>query len=105
MNRTHHNGELRLSDAGTPVELVGWVSKKRNLGGMTFVDLRDRSGLVQLVFDDSFAEKLKPVRQEYVLSVRGTVRERQDKNPNIPTGDIEIDVQDFDIINSAKVTP
>ena len=105
MNRTHHNGELRISDAGKDVELVGWVSKKRNFGAMNFIDLRDRSGLVQLVFDESYNERLKEVRQEYVLKVKGIVRERKDKNPQLPTGDIEIDVVDLEILNPAKVTP
>ena len=105
MNRTHHNGELRLSDAGKDVELVGWVSKKRNFGAMNFIDLRDRSGIVQLVFDESYNDRLKEVRQEYVLKVKGIVRERKDKNPQLPTGDIEIDVVDLEIINPAKVTP
>ena len=105
MNRTHHNGQLRISDAGKDVELVGWVSKKRNFGAMNFIDLRDRSGLVQLVFDESYNERLKEVRQEYVLKVKGIVRERKDKNPQLPTGDIEIDVVDLEILNPAKVTP
>ncbi|MFR7639839.1 MAG: OB-fold nucleic acid binding domain-containing protein, partial [Allobaculum sp.] len=64
MNRSHHNGELRLENENTPVELVGWVSKKRNFGAMNFIDLRDRSGIVQLVFDESFNDRLKEVRQE-----------------------------------------
>jgi aspartyl-tRNA synthetase len=105
MNRTDYNGSLRLEDAGRKVELVGWVSKKRNFGAMNFIDLRDTTGIVQLVFDESFNEKLKDVRQEYVLSVTGTVKERQDKNPNIPTGDVEIIVDDVKIVNSANVTP
>ncbi|MCF0260387.1 MAG: aspartate--tRNA ligase [Erysipelotrichaceae bacterium] len=105
MNRTHHNGELRLANENETVELVGWVSKKRNFGAMNFIDLRDRSGIVQLVFDEAFNDRLKDVRQEYVLSVKGTVKERKDKNPALPTGDIEIIVEDFDIINPAKVTP
>lgn len=105
MERTHSNGTLRLANAGEDVILVGWVSKKRNFGAMNFIDLRDRSGLVQLVFDESFNERLKDVRQEYILQVRGKVAERQDKNPALPTGDIEILVEDFDVVNSAKVTP
>ena len=105
MNRSHHNGELRLKDENQSVELVGWVSKKRNFGAMNFIDLRDRSGIVQLVFSEDFNDRLKDVRQEYVLSVKGTVKERKDKNPALPTGDIEIIVEDFDIINPAKVTP
>lgn len=105
MNRTDHNGALRIEDEGRQVELVGWVSKKRNFGAMNFIDLRDRYGIVQLVFDEGFNERLKDVRQEYVLNVKGTVRERKDKNPNLLTGDIEIIVEDFDVINPAKVTP
>lgn len=105
MNRSHHNGELRLENENTPVELVGWVSKKRNFGAMNFIDLRDRSGIVQLVFDESFNDRLKEVRQEYVLHVKGVVKERQDKNPALPTGDIEVIVSDFEIVNPAKVTP
>ncbi len=105
MNRSHHNGTLRLANEGQEVELLGWVAKKRNFGAMNFIDLRDRSGLVQLVFDESFNERLKDVRQEYVLSVKGVVKERQDKNPQLPTGDIEVMVKDVQIINPAKVTP
>ena len=105
MNRTHHNGDLRLANEGEAVELVGWVSKKRNFGAMNFIDLRDRSGIVQLVFDEGFNDKLKDVRQEYVLSVKGVVKERKDKNPQLPTGDIEVIVDEVNIINPAKVTP
>ena len=105
MNRSHHNGELRLEHEGTSVELLGWVAKKRNFGAMNFIDLRDRSGLVQLVFDESFNERLKEVRQEYLLHVNGVVHERKDKNPALPTGDIEVIITDFEIVNPAKVTP
>lgn len=105
MKRTNHNGTLRLANAGEKVTLVGWVSKKRNFGAMNFIDLRDRSGIVQLVFDESFNDRLKDVRQEYILQVTGTVAERKDKNPALPTGDIEVIVEDFDVVNSAKVTP
>lgn len=105
MERTNHNGTLRLANEGEKVTLVGWVSKKRNFGAMNFIDLRDRSGIVQLVFDESFNEKLKNIRQEYILQVTGTVAERKDKNPALPTGDIEILVEDFNVVNSAKVTP
>lgn len=105
MKRTNHNGTLRLANAGEKVTLVGWVSKKRNFGAMNFIDLRDRSGIVQLVFNESFNDRLKDVRQEYILQVTGTVAERKDKNPALPTGDIEVIVEDFDVVNSAKVTP
>ncbi|MGM9960910.1 MAG: aspartate--tRNA ligase [Allobaculum sp.] len=105
MNRSHYNGTLRLENEGQEVELLGWVSKKRNFGAMNFIDLRDRTGLVQLVFDEAFNAKLKDVRQEYLLHVKGVVKERKDKNPQLPTGDIEVIVSDFEIVNSAKVTP
>lgn len=105
MNRTHSNGTLRLSHVGQTVELIGWVSKKRNFGAMNFIDLRDRTGLVQLVFDEQYNDQLKDVRQEYILHIVGTVEERKDKNPNLPTGDIEIIVKEFDVVNPAKVTP
>lgn len=105
MNRSHSNGTLRMEHVGTPVELIGWVSKKRNFGSMNFIDLRDRSGIVQLVFDESFNDRLKEVRQEYLLHVKGTVAERKDKNPALETGDIEVNVEQFEILNPAKVTP
>lgn len=105
MNRSHYNGTLRLSNQGESVELIGWVSKKRNFGAMNFIDLRDRTGIVQLVFDESFNAQLKDVRQEYLLHVKGVVKERQDKNPQLPTGEIEIIVNEFEIVNSSKVTP
>lgn len=105
MNRTHNNGELRLNHVGETVQLIGWVAKKRNLGALVFVDLRDRYGITQIVFDESFEERLKEVKNEYILQVSGTVIERSSKNPNLPTGDIEIQAQDFQIINKAKLTP
>lgn len=105
MNRSHHNGELRLEQEGQPVELAGWVARKRNFGAMNFIDLRDRSGIVQLVFDERFNDQLKDVRQEYVLHVKGTVKERKDKNPALDTGDIEVIVDKVEVVNPAKVTP
>lgn len=105
MNRTHHNGELRLEHVNEHVELIGWVAKKRNLGSLVFVDLRDRYGITQIVFNESFEERLKDVKNEYLLQVRGRVIERSSKNPNLPTGDIEIEAEDFTIINKAKLTP
>lgn len=105
MNRTHHNGELRLENVNEHVELVGWVAKKRNFGQLVFIDLRDRSGICQLVFDESMSEALKDVRNEYVLSVSGTVLQRKDANPDLKTGEIEVKVEDFKIINKAKTTP
>ena len=105
MNRTHNNGELRIENVGQQVELIGWVAKKRNLGALVFIDLRDRYGITQVIFDESFEERLKEVKNEYILSVQGTVIERASKNPKIPTGDIEIQASDFSIINTAKLTP
>ena len=105
MNRTHHNGQLRIENVGESVQLIGWVAKKRNLGALVFVDLRDRYGITQIVFDESFDERLREVKNEYILSVEGDVVERSSKNPNLPTGDIEIQAKDFQIINKAKLTP
>lgn len=105
MNRTHHNGDLRLENVNEHVELVGWVAKKRNFGQLVFIDLRDRSGICQLVFDESMSEALKDVRNEYVLSVSGTVLQRKDANLDLKTGEIEVKVEKFEIINKAKTTP
>ena len=105
MNRTHHNGDLRLENVNEHVELVGWVAKKRNFGQLVFIDLRDRSGICQLVFDESMSEALKDVRNEYVLSVSGIVLQRKDANPDLKTGEIEVKVEKFEIINKAKTTP
>lgn len=105
MNRTHHSGDLRLENVNEHVELVGWVAKKRNFGQLVFIDLRDRSGICQLVFDESMSEALKDVRNEYVLSVSGTVLQRKDANPDLKTGEIEVKVEKFEIINKAKTTP
>ena len=95
MNRTHNNGELRLEHVGQVVELKGWVAKTRNLGGLVFIDLRDRYGITQLVANPEnvsheVLEAANKVRNEYVIAVKGTVAERQSKNPNMATGDIEI---------------
>lgn len=103
--RTHNNGELRLSNVNEKVTLVGWVNKRRNLGSLVFIDLRDRSGLVQLTFDETMAEQVKDVRNEYILQVEGTVVERKDKNPKMATGDIEIKVEKVTIVNTAETTP
>ena len=105
MNRTHTNGELRLCDAGSQVSLIGWVAKRRNFGSLVFIDLRDRTGITQLVFDENMAKKISDVRNEYILEVHGIVAERKDKNPQLPTGDIEIQVQEVSVINTANTTP
>ena len=105
MNRTDHNGNLRAADEGREVELVGWVAKKRNFGQLCFIDLRDRSGLVQIVFDESMKDLLKDVRNEYVLRVKGKVALRKDPNPELPTGQVEILADELEVINPAKTTP
>lgn len=105
MYRTHNNGELRLNDAGKSVTLCGWVSKRRNFGALIFIDLRDRYGITQLVFDENIASQISDVRNEYVLQVNGMVVERKDKNLKLATGEIEIAVKSVKIINSAITTP
>ena len=106
-NRTHKNNQLRLSNVNEYVSLVGWVSKTRNLGGLIFVDLRDRYGITQLVCkpEDECYETIKNVRNEYVLNVSGTVLERESKNPNLPTGDIEVLVDKCVVLSEANQTP
>ena len=105
MKRTNHNGELRLENVGQHVDLIGWVAKKRNFGQLVFIDLRDRSGICQLVFDESMADQLKEVRNEYLLSVSGQVCKRTSVNPDLPTGQVEVKVDSFEIVNTAKTTP
>jgi aspartyl-tRNA synthetase len=109
MYRSHHCGELRLSDAGTLVTISGWVQKGRDLGGLTFVDVRDRYGITQLVFNmDENADlcsRARKLGREFVIQASGIVRERSSKNPNRPTGDIEIEVQEFEVLNESKVPP
>ncbi|MCI6515167.1 MAG: aspartate--tRNA ligase [Erysipelotrichaceae bacterium] len=105
MERTCGNGTLRAIDAGKKVTLIGWVSKRRNLGSLVFIDLRDRTGTVQVTFDETMAEKVKDVRNEYILSVTGTVTLRKDANPKMETGEIEIHCEDVTIVNSAETLP
>jgi aspartyl-tRNA synthetase len=110
MFRTHTCGELRLEDAGKQVKLCGWVQKVRDKGGMTWVDLRDRYGITQLIFeegksDSAILDQAKKLGREFVISAAGQVVERVAKNENIPTGDIEITVSELRILNSAKVPP
>ena len=104
MKRTHQNGELRLAHVGEPVTLVGWVSRRRNLGALVFIDLRDRSGIVQITVDEKLAEQVKDVRNEYILQVEGKVVERQDKNPKMATGDIEVYAEAVTIVNTAEIS-
>ena len=105
MKRTHNNGSLRLEQVGIEVTLVGWVSRRRNLGSLVFINLRDRSGLVQLLFDEDIADKVKDVRNEYILQVTGVIQKRNDANPKLATGEIEVKVTDVTIINEAETTP
>ena len=105
--RTRNNGELRISNVNEVVTLVGWCSKKRNLGGLIFIDLRDRYGITQVVVEpnNSCYELAESVKSEYVLKVTGTVVERSSKNLNIPTGEVEVVASEFVIINTAEQPP
>ena len=109
MYRTRTCGNLRLADEGLVVTLAGWVQRTRKMGGMTFVDLRDRYGITQLVFnqevDADLCEKANKLGREYVIQVTGTVRERSSKNKNIPTGDIELIVSELNVLNAAATPP
>ncbi len=109
MYRTHTCGQLRIENVGQTVTLAGWVQKSRKLGGMTFIDLRDRYGITQLVVDAHIDEKLietaASLGREWVLQVTGEVIERQSKNPKMPTGDIEISLQEIKVLNKANTPP
>ena len=105
MYRTHNNGELRLQNVNSEVTLCGWVAKRRNFGALVFIDLRDRYGITQLVFNEDIATQISDVRNEYVLQVKGTVVERKDKNPKLETGEIEVVVREVKIVNTAITTP
>ena len=109
MFRSHTCGELRLADAGKNVTLAGWVQRSRKMGGMTFVDLRDRYGITQLVFNTEvnaeLCERANHLGREYVIQAKGTVSERSSKNANIPTGEIEIIVSELNILNAAQTPP
>ena len=109
MLRTHTCGELNISNLGQSVTLCGWVQKSRDLGGTTFIDVRDRYGLTQLVFntdsDATLREKSRELGREFVIKVTGKVLERSNKNTKIPTGEIEITVEDIEILNAAKLPP
>ena len=109
MLRSHTCGELNLNDLDKEVTLSGWVQKSRDLGGMTFVDLRDRYGITQLVFNmetnESLCLEARKLGREFVIQVKGKVIERSSKNKNIPTGEIEIEILDLVILNFAKTPP
>lgn len=109
MYRTNTCGELRLANVGQEVTLSGWVQRSRKFGGMTFVDLRDRYGITQLVFDQSddeaLSDKANHLGREYVIQIVGIVREREAKNANIPTGEIEIVVKRLEVVSQSEVPP
>jgi aspartyl-tRNA synthetase len=109
LKRTQYCGELRRADEGTEVTVCGWAQRQRDLGGLIFIDLRDRTGIVQLAFDDAtdrgIFKKAFTVRSEYVLAAKGTVRERSSKNHDIPTGDIEIAVTELRILSESETPP
>ncbi|MCL4164281.1 UNVERIFIED_CONTAM: hypothetical protein GTU68_029011, partial [Idotea baltica] len=109
MYRSHTCGELRMSHVGQEVRLAGWVQKSRDLGGMTFIDLRDRYGLTQLTInedsDKALSEQARTLGREFVIQVVGTVAERSAKNDKMPTGDIEIEVSKLTILNGSKTPP
>ena len=109
MYRTHNNGELSINDVDKKVKLCGWVQKSRDLGGMTFVDLRDRFGITQLTFNESSKQELctkaRLLGREWVISIGGIVKERSSKNKNISTGEIEIEVDELNIVKESKTPP
>jgi len=109
MYRTNTCGELNIDDEGKRVTLCGWVQKSRDLGGMTFVDLRDRYGITQLVFNletnRELCEKARKLGREFVIQAKGRVRERSNKNPKMPTGDIEIETDELNILNRSDIPP
>ena len=105
MNRDHTCGELRKTDVGKKVRLAGWVAKRRNLGSIVFIDLRDRYGITQITFDEAHSQLVKDVRNEYVIEVRGVVSLKETANPKLETGEIEVIAEDCKILSSAKTTP
>ena len=107
MYRSHTCGELNASHTSQPVTLAGWVQTVRKFGSITFIDLRDRYGITQLLFGEALTQQLdeNPLGREFVLQVSGTVIERSNKNLNIPTGEIEIEVSSFTILNKSITPP
>lgn len=109
LQRSHHCGDLRLADVGKTVTLMGWAAKTRDLGALAFIDLRDKTGISQLAFNKDqnadLYEKAKSVRQEYVLAAVGQVVERSSKNPQLPTGQVEVLVSELRILDKAKTPP
>ena len=105
MNRDHTCGELRKEDAGKHVKLAGWVAKRRNLGSIVFIDLRDRYGITQITFDEQHSDAIKDVRNEYVIEVDGTVSIKEQPNPKLETGEIEVLAENCKVLSTAKTTP
>lgn len=109
LKRTDYCGDLRTSDIGREVTVCGWVQRQRDLGQLIFIDLRDRTGIVQLAFDNetdrTIFEKAFAARSEYVLAAKGVVRERSSKNMEIPTGEIEVEVKDLRVLSKAETPP
>src|SRR5512146_196013 len=107
MYRTNTCGDLRITDVNSAVTLAGWVQTVRKFGSITFVDLRDRYGITQLLFGEELNQQLidNPLGREFVLQVNGKVTERSNKNPNLPTGDIEITVSSFKVLNKSAEPP
>ena len=105
--KKYNNGKFTIKNVGEKVELYGWVSKERNLGGLIFIDLRDRSGIIQLALrpENKYYEIANSLRNEYVIKVVGTIVERENKNLNIPTGEIEVEVEELEVINRSDELP
>ena len=105
MYRTHNNGELRLTDVNKEVTLVGWVSKKRNLGSLVFIDLRDRYGYTQVLLEESKFPVAKEIKSEYIIQVKGIVSKKDVPNTKLPTGEIEVVASEVNIVNTAEQPP
>src|ERR1700748_549102 len=107
MYRTHNCGELRIENANTVITLAGWVQIQRKFGSITFVDVRDRYGITQLYFNEALTQQLdaNPLGREFVIQATGKVIERSNKNPKIATGDIEIEVTEYRVLNKSAVPP
>ena len=109
LKRSVYCGDVRITDVGKEITVAGWVQRQRDLGALIFIDLRDRSGILQLAFDDStdraIFEKAFAARNEYVLMAKGVVRERSSKNPDLPTGDVELEAQDLRVLSASETPP
>ena len=109
LKRTMYCGEPRLADAGKEITVAGWVQRQRDLGALIFIDLRDRTGILQLAFDEStdraIFEKAFAARNEFVLMAKGVVRERSSKNTEIPTGEVELEVTDLRVLAKSETPP